>query len=612
LAVFIMLGVNLEKVDVSIVIAIILLFVYAIQAYRDSKHARKGEDLDPIEMAELRLLLEGKTNVVQGGNWLDNFVVYCRNSHAILSTFFPTSYNPIQGSERVGILFMTACASVGFTALRHAATNKDDFYIDIGMVTVPVLVVDKLLNYLATKEDKAIAERAENIDAEWMPEEVEMRQQFSNREYLLRTFNQRAIVGKTSSGVLCGQYGFKFLMAVCLVLLLIFGASGASSGWLKSWLWAFVLWFAYSLPMFLVFYCREDPFVFIDPEDHGEDLPSVKEVKDLDREKVVEIVNEWSTHQCCYGQTGGENIDIINVTGSCTKKILFSTWGEGRFKVSHEAPYDGGTLYLPLGIDEEEPQTVNGVDNGWYDDREEPDVWHCRIIVPEIGFEDTERSCDIPGTLKVYTCDRCDGSGEIEKTIVEEGEEKIVKEECPKCKGSGLLKSWKKCNAMYGTRYQHHCMDVSECPVFKVEEMKGKPLLPLDERTGLCAITIDKEEDGFDEMAENCPDTSFLPMIQTFKQRHSEIDDPIWSRINKQRYEIELVKIWEVKYNKGEVVNRFWIIGDDGDNGEDEEPGEEAYDIYWPSKEYSPRCLHCLNCFDCNNLGRPKACVDYC
>merc|ERR550534_1433257 len=149
---------------------------------------------------------------------------------------------------------------------------------------------------------------------------------------------------------------------------------------------------------------------------------------------------------------------------------------------------------------------------------------------------------------------------------------------CDKCNGSGKLRNWKTSEALYGTRHQYYCRDVSECPVFIVQGCGGKSFEP---------ITADAGDDEFHEMAEKCDDPDFPEMgekIRDFKGRHQEIDDCDHARINKQRYIKTIVKIWEVKYNQGEEEHRFWIIGD-------EQLG--VYDIYWPTKEYSPRCCHC-------------------
>jgi len=557
-------------IDPTIIIAIALLVIYGLLVAYDMYGATYSQNLDPISMTSLKAMLDGKVRVVLGGNWLDNFVVYTRNNHAILSVFFPTKYNPVQGSERIGILFMTAVASVGFQSLKNSIWDSTTIYAKILLVSVPVLIIDYLLNYLATREDKAIVERSKNRDAEWCDEEVGMRQ--GNLTFLVATRNERAIVNSTSKyGNACGgQCGFKFLMLVCFCLLCFFGLSGVSSGWLSSWLLAFAFWFLYSGPVFHLSYCREEPFAFTDPDDHGEDLPSVAEIPDMTKEEVVGYVNEWATHQCCYGE-GAEEIDVVSAVGSVTKKIVFESWSEARWKETQETSYSGS----------------HGI--GWSDDREEPALWDCTPPMANAWSEATTATGELPGTARIIRCPKCGGKGEIESRN-SDGE--VEMKRCPKCSGSGKLKKYKICKAFFGVRGQHECLDVSECPVFVVEEQPGKSLE---------AVEKDRNDEDFAELATQCTDVSFQGTLQKFVGRHQEIDKHHSARINKQKYRIELVPLWEVKYNKDDEVHKFWLIGEGESKG-----------VYWPTKEYSPRCCWCLNCFDCNNFGKPKCCAEMC
>jgi len=556
--------------DPTIIVAIVLLVIYVGLVMKDMYGATYSPNLNPMEMAELKAMLDRKVRVVLGGNWLDNFVVYTRNNHAILSMFFPTKYNPVQGSERVGILFMTAVASVGFESLKNVIWDSSTIYAKILLVSIPVLIVDFGLNYLATREDKAIVERSKNRDAEWCDEEVNLRR--DNLTFLIATRNERAIVNATSTyGNACGgQCGFKFLMFACLVVLCIFGASGVSSGWLSSWLLAFAMWFVYAGPTFHLSYCGEDPFTFTDPDDHGEDLPSVAEIPDMTKEEVVQYINEWATHQCCYGE-GGEDIDVISAVGSVTKKIMFDSWSEGRWKESKEDDYHGD----------------HGI--GWSDDREEPALWDCDPPRAAAWSEATTATGELPGTARIIECPKCKGSGEIESRN-SDGE--VEMKRCDRCKGSGKLKKFRICKAFFGVRGQHECLDVSECPVFVVEEHPGKQLESVEK---------DRDDEDFAELATQCEDVSFQGTLQKFVARHDEIENHGSARINKQKYRIELVPLWEVKYNKDDEVHKFWLIGEGESKG-----------VYWPTKEYSPRCCWCLNCFDCNNFGKPKTCAEMC
>ena len=76
--------------------------------------------------------------------------------------------------------------------LKNVIWDSSTIYAKILLVSIPVLIVDFGLNYLATREDKAIVERSKNRDAEWCDEEVNLRQ--GNLTFLIATRNERAIV----------------------------------------------------------------------------------------------------------------------------------------------------------------------------------------------------------------------------------------------------------------------------------------------------------------------------------------------------------------------------------------------------------------------------------
>lgn len=554
-------------VDATLIVVIALLVLYIVLVFY--YHDPRGENLNPLEKKQLKLMLDYKTATVESGNWLDNFVVYARNGHAILSIFFPTNYNPINGAERVGILFMTAVAAVALQSLRSGMA--DGFILDICIVSLPVLIVDYFLFYMATRQDVAIMERDEDEDkGEWCEEEINMRQ--GNLVFLVTTRNERAIVNQVSSKSQCGQYGFYCLMVSCAVVVVIMGLSGVSSGWLTNWLLAFAYWFATAPIIFSVKYCREDPFTFNDGDD-GDDHESFADVPEMTPDDVKAFMEEWAGDQCCYGAGAAADIDVVSVVGKCTKKLIFDSWSEARWKQSKEEKYHGDH---PIG---------------WSDDREEPGIWDMN---PERAqsWHENQRTQRVPGTEHVIRCDRCNGSGHItEKDSEGNSHEKT----CPKCGGSGKRLKYKDLVDQFGCRSQTYTLDVSSCPVFMIEGVGSHD--QEDAESGNNWSERDRDDGNLETLCDDCDDDLFKQELMTFAAHHKEIDNSDSARILKQRFGIEMIPIYEVSYNSDEIVKMFYLIGEDKV-------------VYWPSKEYGVRCCHCCNCFDCNNCGKPTcACL---
>lgn len=510
--------------------------------------------------------MDGKVKVIMGGGYLDNYIIYVRNNHPLVSIFVPTDYNPINGAERVGTLFILAVAAYALTA----AFDSDHFGFSFATSMI-VLIVDFFLYYLSTREDRAIVDRQQDeTKGEWCEEECAMRQE--NVEYLVRTRNERAVVARGSWSVCMGNYCMYFLVFACFIVFCVaaFGSSGSElkTYWIVPWLLSFAYWFGTGFLTFTIKYCIQEDMDFT--EDDGDDMEGFGSPEELSVDDAKQIITDWASNQCCYGDAI-DDLDIVAIEGKLTKKMTFDSWSEYRSSGTGEEPYRGQEIgdYCPPGNWEMEPE-------GW----------------PE-AFTESSTETHKPNSDQRITCPKCNGEGVIRRESTDdEGNTTHHEFTCDRCDGAGELHTWETLCVSWGLRHLSNCLDCSSCPLFIVNMSQGKEAEKDEAYRPCCNGSGEDPAIPTPSLAERTGDEFFKETLEDFiSNKHSEIEHHHNARVDAQRYQIEWVPIWEVKYNSDEVVKEIFILGVDKD-------------IYWPAREYGKKCCYCCNCFDCNVCGK--------
>eukprot|EP00494_Astrolonche_serrata_P029450 UN29717 len=358
-------------------------------------------------------------------------------------------------------------------------------------------------------------ERSEKGNMDNDEEEAEMRQ--NNIEFLLCDRNERAVVREVANedcncGKACvGNYLYRIGVIVAFVLFLLGAANGGTDAWLLDWLQAWGFWFLYHPLIFLIYYCREEPYVYT--EDDQEDLPSVAYIEAPSHEQVTEWVNDWVGEQCCYGEC---EFVIKEVKSSMTKRLEVSSFQEARWKAQREEAFDPNADYSNYGA--------------------EPGDWE---MTPQMGEYWVESSTEmpVPNTNNIVTCRDCNGSGQITSTD-DEGNE--TSRRCNDCNGTGKKRQYKVLCTRYGCRCKQMTLDVSSCPLFLVAAAEGqqKDCMEVD-------LTYTREPTG-GELAAACEDEHFKPSLEKFCNFFLEISKNTSCRIDRQKFCVTEIPIHEV------------------------------------------------------------------
>jgi len=252
----------------SVVVLLLLLSYLGIQAWSwlSGKYA---EDLEPEKKRMMNKILLGHVRMKKGNTIWDDFVLYTRNRHTLISSILPTTYNPIDVGEKINMLFVSSALAFflgGFVA--------NDMWSSLLGVTLPTLVVDTILWYLAVAEDQALVKReAEKRRGRYELSENEMAMHQKNIEFLVCTRNERSVVTKADTCVWIQNLMLRATMVIAFILWLTATCSpswGKNDDWLSAWLVSWAIWFAYHP---ILFYCY---YNFMNEVDVDEVLINIK------------------------------------------------------------------------------------------------------------------------------------------------------------------------------------------------------------------------------------------------------------------------------------------------------------------------------------------------
>merc|ERR1719361_1544925 len=142
-------------------------------------------------------ILLGQVRMKQGNTILDDFVLYVRNRHTLASVVAATSYDPINIGEKINMLFVSTSLAFFMGGILHDKGIKDDVS-QFFFVTLPVLIIDTILWYLAVAEDKELVKREEKRRRGTGASESKMAIDQTNVEFLVCTRNERTVANASN------------------------------------------------------------------------------------------------------------------------------------------------------------------------------------------------------------------------------------------------------------------------------------------------------------------------------------------------------------------------------------------------------------------------------
>mmetsp|Transcript_6496 Transcript_6496/g.11968 ORF Transcript_6496/g.11968 Transcript_6496/m.11968 type:complete len:456 (-) Transcript_6496:25-1392(-) len=429
---------------VGVVVLIVMVLAYAILYFRHVYVMGSSFTcLTPIEIASLNRYLNGKMRTIPGGTIFDDLSVFTRNKHELISLIMPTRWSPVAKHERLVVLNFEFGYSYMLSAIltkNHLNKGAEGYFILLGSVTIPIMIFGYVLEYLATIEEKKLAElREEGTDvkdascvreAKQNDKRLKLKTNVSDQYYIDQTGDVKFAK--------CGQH-------LCMVIAVVFWIVGLTiSGsmenevgflllWLLSLLQSYAFWFLYQPCIFYYSYKKEEPFVYQEKTfkvEHGEEICKWDEAKSkalaefippLSKKQVESIVTEWAQANCCYATSGVDMLEIGQIERHCSFHYRFDSFGETRSIESVHKPYHPGD-YVDRGI--------------------EPPLWNV-VCPPNRPWHEHEKKVKIPHSDDVKTCYVCNGSGKVRCSSCG-GDGRVsghdnTQKTCTWCHGSGRL-----------------------------------------------------------------------------------------------------------------------------------------------------------------------------
>jgi len=530
-------------------LAFILLFAWIKHQVTEQEST---DHLTDYDWKQMKRLLDGKAKIVVG-SFCDNFCLRIRNEHPLISMVYPMKVSPIDGHERI-CMVNTALAYSFVLGAWIAKNNKTDWWYPMLLISLPLIIINKVLIYLSMEEEKKLIQMKEDGQNEAQLRATENVQAAMESDPFLKFADRSAqFYMKYDTKVAMASYTMIVVMvlaSVCWIAgIAISHMSGSNTlipfilGYLQNW----VVWFFTAPLSFSISWLREKDEEGASPLGRYVSEKMQEEMKEVSDDAIILVdkenaekteflstdeakaaVKNWAEQQCCYGTESLDSMEVENLCSCISYRYCLQSFCEARTKGRGESPYSGGSFTL-LG------------------EGDIPELWDMEQIYSEENkWRESSQTMEVPYTSEIKTCPKCSGSGTVTRGSGDDKRE----ETCDRCKGSGKIRTYQTMTSKWGTNTRTSILNFTELPDNYVKECAdGK-------------VVVEEEKDeGVDPINEGPDDLVQASQVSLVHVTEIVEDDRI--RMHCQKHSLLQIHIHEFigRLPDSEEERRFWVYG---------------------------------------------------
>lgn len=288
----------------------------------------------------------------------------------------------------------------------------------------------------------------------------------------------------------------------------------------------------------------------------------------ISQEQAREALLAFVAANCCYGSGTAKNMIVKDIMSSGALHYTLETFTEGRTTKYKRVPYKGGYIDGPENGIPPPPWSIPCVPTTLFDDHKKKlEVPHTAKVIPchkcgcrgyircwrchgcgrtrcgTCGGDGRRLQHDAEGHSHVVPCYRCGGDGRICCHTCG-GDGRIT---CPECDGYCRLKCFIQLKVKFTNNVEDYILEETDMPDHLIRDVGGVIVFEqtLDQVWPINAYPVQLVNENSIRLVEK--HRQCFPSQRQLKQRHN----------------LRVVPVSEVRYSWKDVEDRYWVYGNE-------------------------------------------------